>query len=74
MECMTHTDILAKWKRTADFAADLGIQYGTAKAIRRRGFIPPSYWSRLVAAASERGFSGVTLKALADLAEQRKAS
>ncbi|OMQ42039.1 hypothetical protein BKP54_25175 [Ensifer sp. 1H6] len=62
---MTHTDIINKWPSLSDFADDLGIQYGTAKAMRRRGAIPSEYWITATTAADARKLGGVTLEALA---------
>ena len=62
---MTHADIINLWPALPQFAEDLGVRYGTAKAIRRRGRIPPEYWFRLVQKAEERGICGVTTDLLA---------
>lgn len=62
---MTHTEIINLWPSLSDFADDLGIQYGTAKAMRRRGVIPSEYWLTATVAADGRSISGVTLEALA---------
>ncbi len=43
---------------------DLGIAYGTAKAMRRRASIPVTYWTGMVRKAEARGLSSVTLEAL----------
>jgi len=61
----THTDIINEWPSLSDFADDLGVQYGTAKAMRRRGSIPPEHWIVLIARARERKIRGVTLETLA---------
>ena len=62
---MTHTDMINLWPSLSDFADDLGIQYGTAKAMRRRGVIPSEYWLMATLAAEARSITGVTLEALA---------
>lgn len=62
---MTHADIINLWPSLSDFAEDLGIQYGTAKAMRRRGAIPSEYWLTATTAAEARNIVGVTLEALA---------
>jgi hypothetical protein len=62
---MTHADIIAKWPSLPEFAADLGVQYGTAKQWKRRSSIPDNYWLHVVGAAAARDFAGVTLEALA---------
>ena len=61
---MTHTDIINLWPSLSDFAADMAIEYGTAKAMRRRGSIPPKYWPVIVSKAAERSINGVTADAL----------
>lgn len=62
---MTHANMINLWPSLSAFAADLGIQYGTAKAIRRRNSIPAEYWLLAVAKADGRGIAGVSLDALA---------
>ncbi len=62
---MTHADIINKWNSLSDFAQDLGVQYGTAKAMRRRSSIPSEHWLIVIAKASERGIKGVSLEVLA---------
>ncbi len=62
---MTHAFIIDLWPSLADFAQDLAIPYGTAKAMRRRGSIPAQYWN-IVDRANARSISGVCLQALAD--------
>ena len=63
---MTHSEIISLWPSLADFACDLSIPYGTAKAMRRRDSIPPQYWNAVVLGASERSIDGVGLQQLAD--------
>lgn len=62
---MTHTDIINKWPSLSDFAQDLGVMYGTAKAMRRRSSIPSEHWLILVTKARKRGIKGISLEALA---------
>jgi len=62
---MTHADIINKWPTLSDFADDLGVQYGTAKAMRRRGSIPPEHWMMVVTKATDREIVGVSLEILA---------
>lgn len=61
---MTHTAIINLWPSLSDFADDLSVAYGTAKAMRRRGSIPPQYWPVVIRKAEEREIEGVTLEAL----------
>lgn len=62
---MSHVEIINKWPSLSAFADDLGLQYGTAKAMRRRGSIPPENWLTTVNKAAEREIDGVTFDALA---------
>lgn len=63
---MTHSDIIDQWPSLAEFAHDLSVPYGTAKAMRRRGSIPAIYWNVIVASASRRSIHGVGLQELAN--------
>lgn len=69
---MTHEEIIKSWTRLSDFAEDLGIAYGTAKAMRRRGSIPPEYWLTVSEKASKRRIKNVTLKVLAEAAARSR--
>lgn len=62
---MTHAQIIRLWPKLSDFADDISVEYGTAKAMRRRSSIPPAYWTAVVSKAAERGIKGVTYEALA---------
>lgn len=64
---MAHAQIINLWPTIADFASDIGVGYEAAKAMRRRGSIPPGYWVRTVEAATRRGFPGVDYQRLAEL-------
>jgi hypothetical protein len=68
---MTHADIINRWPTLTDFANDIGVAYGTAKAMRRRDSIPSEHWVAVVARASEREITDVTLEALAHAAAAR---
>ena len=70
---MTHTDIINLWPSVSDFAVDLGVEYGTAKAMRRRGSIPSEYWLKVEAGATSREISGVSLQVLAEAVAERAA-
>ncbi|OLP56799.1 hypothetical protein BJF92_12055 [Rhizobium rhizosphaerae] len=65
---MTHADIINGWPTIGDFASDIGVSYGAAKAMRRRGSIPSAYWVRAVDGAEKRGLDGVSYQRLAQLA------
>lgn len=62
---MTHIQIIDSWPNLSAFASDIGVEYGTAKAMRRRGSIPAKYWNAAVNKASGRKIKGVTLSSLA---------
>lgn len=64
LSIMTHADIINRWPSLGEFAADLSIAYGTAKAMRRRGSIPSEYWPGVVQSAARRGIAGVSLERL----------
>jgi hypothetical protein len=64
---MAHAQIINLWPTIADFASDIGVGYEAAKAMRRRGSIPPGYWVRTVDAAARRGIEGVDYRRLAEL-------
>lgn len=75
----THRDIIDAWPRLTDFAEDVGIPYGNAKAMRRRDRIGLEYVAAVVAGAAARGIPGVTAELIAQIAanraaEQRRAS
>ena len=68
----TFSSIIDSFGGPAQFAVALGITANHAGVMKARNSIPPEYWSRLVAAAAERGIDGVTLEALAAFAERRR--
>lgn len=70
---MSHIQIIEKWPSLSEFAADLGVAYGTAKAMKRRGSIPSERWVEVVGKAKARKIKGVTLEALAVAVAERAA-
>ena len=70
---MSHVAIIEKWPSLSEFAADLGVAYGTAKAMKRRGSIPADRWVEVVEKAKARGVEDITLEALA-LAKAERAA
>lgn len=70
---MSHIEIIEKWPSLSEFAADLGVPYGTAKAMKRRGSIPADRWVDVVEKAKARKVKGVTLEALATAIAERVA-
>lgn len=65
------SDLIARWKTIAAFAADVGCGYEAARKMRDRQSIAPEHWRAVVTACQIRGIEGVTLDWLAELAEQR---
>jgi hypothetical protein len=63
-------DIISKWPSVAEFAKDLGIEYSTAHTWRQRGLTDARRLLDIVKAAEKRGFDGVTLEKLANIAKR----
>lgn len=63
---MKHDSIIDQWPSLAAFAEEIGLSYQAAKAMRRRASIPGCYWLRIEEVAQSRGFTTVTLRALAE--------
>lgn len=61
--------IIDLWPSLSDFAADIGVRYGTAQVMRFRGQLRPRYWQAVVAAAQRRKLP-VTYEMLAAIAAQ----
>lgn len=49
------SDLIALWPTLADFAHDLGVDYGAAKQMRRRSSISVKHWDKLMRAARRKG-------------------
>ena len=60
----SHIDLIDLWPSIRDFGSDLGVEYNTAKHIRRRGVIPARYWAAAIAGAQRRQIAGVTAEIL----------
>lgn len=67
-------DMIGLWPHRRDFAADCDVAVGLVQQWERRNSIPARHWNGIVAAARRRGIEGVTLQALALLAERRAAA
>lgn len=63
-----HREIIDRWPTLRAFADDIGVAYGTAKAMRRRNSIPDQHRPRVVESAFDRGFDGITFELLTRLA------
>ncbi len=57
----------------AKFGDAIGIPDSHARTMKARDSIPADRWSKVVAAAEERGVEGVTLEKLAELAAREPA-
>jgi hypothetical protein len=66
----SHLEIINRWPTIRAFADAIGVEYNTAKHIRRRRAIPARHWAALVDAAPKSGIKGITLKVLADAAKR----
>lgn len=64
--------VISRWPSLADFADDIGVVENTAKQMKKRDSIPHVYWACVVTGAKQRGLKGVTLEALAQLADRRR--
>ena len=64
---MSHARIFDLWPSLRAFSDDAGTSYGTAKAMKRRGQIPPQYWQRLIDGAAARDIADITYERLAAL-------
>lgn len=57
-------DVIDQWPSLKEFADDIGVEYGTAKAARRRNSIPDEWRPRVIEKARARGIRGVTFESL----------
>ena len=65
-------DVIGKWPKIADFAADIGVKEGTAKLMKFRDSIHSDHWKAVIRAAKIRGIRGVTPQLLIDLQAEKK--
>jgi len=70
----SHREVIDLWPSLTAFAADVGVAYGTAKAMRRRDSIPDYLWVTVVTAASARELTDVNYELLAQLAAAKRAA
>lgn len=72
---MTYSEIIAQWPAISVLADEIGgVPVGVVKQWKRRNSIPSRYWSAIVRAAEARGIDGITIEALARLADVTAAS
>lgn len=67
-----HAEVIGLWPSLQAYAAETGINVGMAKQQRRRGRIGDEYRPRVVRAAKQRGFHGVTFELLSLTAAPRR--
>ncbi len=60
------------WPRVVDFARDVKVTDLTARAWRNRDSIPAAHFNQVAKAAASRGYDGITVQTLADMAERRR--
>lgn len=68
------SQLIGLWPSMSQLAADLAVPYGVVKQWRRRDSIPSEYWRALIAAAKQRGISGITADLLTELAARNGAA
>lgn len=66
--------IIKAWPSLSEFAADVGVEYGTAKQWCRRNSIPPVHWLTVCEAAQARGMEDITVESLAAIAARSRAT
>lgn len=71
---LCHRDIINAWPTLSDFAAEIGVTYGAAKAMRRRGRIGIEHVDAVVSAAEARGLAGISAELIARLVSARRAA
>lgn len=60
----THREVIDRWPSLRAFADDIGVAYGTAKAMRRRNSIPDEHRPSTVEAAARRDIEGISFELL----------
>lgn len=63
--------IIAAFGGAAPFRDAMGLVDVTARQMKLRDSIPAGYWPRVVEEAKQRGIEGVTLEALAKIAQTK---
>lgn len=72
MKYQSHREIIAQWRTTAAFAADVGVKLERAKGWRKRNSIPADYWRRCIESARLRGIEGVSWETLSGIKERER--
>jgi len=61
----TISELISKWGKLTEFAADVGCGYEAARKMRDRESIAPDHWPSVIAACERRGIEGITYEWLA---------
>lgn len=61
----TISDLIGKWDKLTEFAADVGCGYEAARKMRDRESIAPEHWPKVIAASQAKDIPGVTYEWLA---------
>ncbi len=61
----TISDLISKWDKITQFAADVGCGYEAARKMRDRQSIAPEHWPNVIKAAEGKGVPGITYEWLA---------
>lgn len=65
-------DVISCWPTAADFGRDIGIDDGSARAMKRRNSIASKYWGLVINAAIKRGINKIDYETLAFIASKKK--
>jgi hypothetical protein len=61
-------DVIGCWETAEQLGADIGEPGVNVRAWRNRNSLPPEHWTKLVDAATQRGFAAITYALLAQIA------
>ncbi len=70
MAVETFSELIALWGNPAELAQDIGAKANTVSKWSQRNFVRSEWWNAIERAAVTRGFDGITVEMMADLAEQ----
>ena len=61
----TISELVSRWDRITQFAADVGCGYEAARKMRDRESIAPEHWPNVIRASVEKGVPGISYEWLA---------
>lgn len=61
----TIPELIGKWGKLTEFAADVGCGYEAARKMRDRESIAPEHWPNVIRASKALGIAGITYEWLA---------